>query len=91
MNKLLVIPSIIFFILGIIGLLIPVIPQIPFFAVSIILLAMASDRFKRFIISTNVYKNHLKKYVDKNEKLSRLMMVDNIFDGDQDIKDNEKN
>ena len=47
--------------------------------------------FKRFIISTNVYKNHLKKYVDKNEKLSRLMMVDNISDGDQDIKDNEKN
>ena len=45
MNRLLVIPSVLFFVLGVIGLLIPIIPQIPFFAVSIILLAGASNRF----------------------------------------------
>jgi uncharacterized membrane protein YbaN (DUF454 family) len=73
LNKLLVIPSVLFFILGIIGLIIPVIPQIPFFAVSVLLLAAASTRFKKFIVSTEIYKKHFQKYVDKNEKLSKFM------------------
>lgn len=73
MNKLLVIPSALFFILGIVGLMIPVVPQIPFFAISILLLAAASNRFKRFIVNSKLYNNHLKKYIDKNEKLSHFM------------------
>ena len=73
LNRLLIIPSVLFFILGIIGLIIPVIPQIPFFAVSILLLAAASNRFKKYIVSTEIYKKHLKKYVDRNEKLSKFM------------------
>ena len=73
MNKLLAIPSLLFFVLGIVGLLIPVIPQIPFFAISVLLLAAASDKFKKFIVSSELYKKHLKKYVDKNEKLSEFM------------------
>lgn len=73
MNRLLVIPAALFFVLGIVGLLIPIIPQIPFFAVSIFLLAAASHKFKMMIINTDLYKKHLKKYIDKNEKLSKFM------------------
>ena len=73
MNKLLAIPSALFFILGIVGLIIPIVPQIPFFAISIILLAAASTKFKRFIVSSELYKKHLKKYIDKSEKLSHFM------------------
>ena len=73
LNKLLIIPSIFFLILGLIGLLIPIVPQIPFFAVSIILFAAASERFKSFIISTKLYNKYLKKYIDKSERLSKFM------------------
>ena len=73
MNKLLVIPAVIFFILGIIGLLIPIVPQIPFFAVSIFLFAAASEKFKKYIISTKLYDNHLRLFVEKHEKLNNFM------------------
>lgn len=78
MNRFLVIPAALFFVLGIVGLLIPIIPQIPFFAVSIFLFAAASHKFKWMIVNTNLYKNHLKKYIDKNEKLSKFMNDDEI-------------
>lgn len=73
MNRLLIIPSVLFFLLGIVGLIIPIVPQIPFFVVSIFLFAAASKKFKRYIISTEVYNNYLKKYIDKNEKLREFM------------------
>ena len=77
MNRLLVIPSILFFALGIVGLLIPVVPQIPFFIISILFMASASDKFKRYIVSKKIYKDHIKKYVDRSELLSSLMEDDN--------------
>ena len=77
LNKLLIIPSILFFILGLIGLLIPIVPQIPFFAVSIILLAAASKKFKSMIVSSKIYNKYLKKYIDKNEILSNIMNDNN--------------
>jgi len=73
MNRLLVIPAAVFFVLGIIGLLIPIIPQIPFFVVSIILFAAASHKFKMMVVDSELYKKYLKKYIDKNEKLSDFM------------------
>lgn len=77
MNKLLVIPSIIFFVLGIIGLILPVIPQIPFFIISMLFLASASEKFRRYIITNKVYIKYIKKYIDKNEKLSAIIYADN--------------
>ena len=78
MNRLLVIPSALFFILGIVGLMIPIVPQIPFFAFSVILLAGASSRFKRFLVSSKLYNKHFKKFIDKSEKLSEFMDDDVI-------------
>ena len=69
----LIIASILCFILGIIGLLIPVIPQIPFFILGVLCLSAASTRFKRFLIGTSFYQKYLKKHVEKHEKISEFL------------------
>ena len=65
--------AIIFLVLGLVGLALPIIPQIPFLLLGVILLSIASTRFKTFLKETELYKNHLKKYVDKSERLSKIM------------------
>ena len=65
--------AIIFLVLGLVGLALPIIPQIPFLLAGVILLSIASTRFKTFLKETEVYKNHLKQYVDKSEILSKIM------------------
>ncbi len=65
--------AIIFLVLGLVGLALPIIPQIPFLLVGVILLSIASTRFKTFLKETELYKKHLKKYVDKSERLSKIM------------------
>ena len=61
--------AVVFFILGVIGLLIPVIPQIPFFVLSVLLMSAASDRFKKAFTETKLYKKHLEKHVAKHHRL----------------------
>ncbi len=63
----------VFFLLGVVGLLIPVIPQIPFFIMSVLCLSMASGRFKRWLVGTNLYQKHLKSHVEKHPKLSEFL------------------
>jgi uncharacterized membrane protein YbaN (DUF454 family) len=41
--------AVVFFLLGIVGWLIPVVTGIPFYAVALVLLGMASDRTRRWI------------------------------------------
>ncbi|MCR5099724.1 MAG: YbaN family protein [Butyrivibrio sp.] len=65
--------SIVFFIIGFIGLMLPVIPQIPFFVIGVVFLMAGSKRFERFMKNTNIYKNHLEKYVKKSHFLSKLL------------------
>ena len=69
----LTIVSILCFVLGFIGLLIPVIPQIPFFILGVVTLSAASTRFKRFFVGTEIYQKHLKEHVDKHEKLAAFL------------------
>ncbi len=69
----LIIASIICFILGFIGLLIPVIPQIPFFVLGVLCLSAASTRFKRFLVGTSLYQKHLKEHIDKHEKVAAFL------------------
>jgi uncharacterized membrane protein YbaN (DUF454 family) len=69
----LTIASILCFILGFVGLLIPVIPQIPFFLLGIVCLSAASTRFKRFFVGTSLYQKYLKEHVDKHEKIAEFL------------------
>ncbi len=69
----LIIASILCFILGIVGLLIPVIPQIPFFILAVLCLSAASTRFKSFLVGTSLYQKYLKKHVEKHERISEFL------------------
>ena len=69
----LIIASTICFILRIVGLLIPVIPQIPFFILGVLCLSAASTRFKRFVVGTSVYEKHLKEHIEKRKKLADFL------------------
>ena len=60
----------VFFRLGVIGLIFPIIPQIPFFVLSFMFLAGASRHFRKFIVSTKIFNKFLKGYVDKHPKIA---------------------
>ena len=62
----------VFYILGIIGLIIPIIPQIPFFIIGTIFLIIGFEGIKEGILESNFYKLHFKKYVDKNTVLKKI-------------------
>ena len=62
----------VFFILGAVGLLIPVIPQIPFFALAIVFACSGSDKIKEKIRTSSIYEKHLKKYIESNRFLSSI-------------------
>jgi hypothetical protein len=59
-----------FFRLAVVGLILPVIPQVPFFVISFMFLAGASRHFRRFIVSTKLFNKFLKGYVDKHPKIA---------------------
>lgn len=61
-----------FFILGVIGLIIPIIPQIPFFVISVVLAAIGSKRVRDRIVSTEFYKKHLREIVKQHKFLKNI-------------------
>jgi len=67
----------IFYLLGIIGLIIPIIPQIPFFIIGTIFLIIGFEEIKEKIIESDFYKQHLKDLVDKNNTLKKLFSKKN--------------
>lgn len=56
--------------LAVIGLIFPIIPQVPFFVLSFMFLAGASRHFRKFIVSTKIFIKFLKGYVDKHPKIA---------------------
>ena len=70
---LLSISAVVFFVLGVIGLLIPVIPQIPFFVVSVLLMSAASERFRKAFTQNSLYKKYLEKYVVDHPNLAAML------------------
>lgn len=64
----------VFYILGIIGLIIPIIPQIPFFIVGTIFLIIGFEGIKERIVKSDFYKQHFKKYVEKNNILKKIFL-----------------
>ena len=65
----------VFYILGFIGLLIPVIPQVPFFVVGTLMLALGSKKVKEKIKSTKFYNEHVEEYLEKY-KILRVIFED---------------
>lgn len=75
----------VFIILGIIGLIIPVVPQVPFFVVAALLIASVSERFRYFVIYSKFYRKHLKDHVMKHGRIKRILHRDNDKDNNQSL------
>ena len=73
MRVLYMILAVIFYVLGLIGLALPVIPQIPFLLAGTFFLAMSSEKCKRWILSHSLYHKHIRPYVERYPKISDLL------------------
>ena len=57
-------------ILGLIGLAIPVVPQVPFLLIGIFFLVRASNKIRSFLLDSKLFKEHVEPYVSKNKILN---------------------
>ncbi|MCI1930139.1 MAG: YbaN family protein [Clostridia bacterium] len=51
------------FIVGTVGLLIPIFPTVPFYLITIYCLSKSSERFKNWIEKQRFYKKYLEKFI----------------------------
>ena len=61
-----------FYLLGIIGLIIPIVPQIPFFIIGTIFIIIGFEKIKEKILESKLYEKYLKDFVDKNNILRKI-------------------
>lgn len=62
-----------FMLLGLIGLLLPVVPQVPFFIIGAICLMKSSLRIREWVKNHKFYKKHCQKYIEKSKFLKRIL------------------
>ncbi|WP_194190196.1 DUF454 family protein [Clostridium chrysemydis] len=60
-----IIIAILSFVIGVIGVVLPIIPAYIFFGITVFSLMRVSKKFSAWIKSTKIYNEHIKKYVDK--------------------------
>lgn len=73
MRKLLfMILGVFFMLLGFMGLMLPVVPQVPFLMAGAVLLSMGSEKIKQKIIHSDIYNKYLKEYVMKYKITRRI-------------------
>ena len=65
----------IFLVLGTIGLALPIIPQVPFLALGFIFLSLGSKKFRRFVESKALYREHVLPWISKHPILVKLHRV----------------
>ena len=62
----------IFLVLGTIGLALPIIPQVPFLALGFIFLSLGSKKFRRFVESKALYREHVLPWIARHPILVKL-------------------
>lgn len=68
-NYLCVAFGILFMILGVIGMILPILPTTPFFLLATVLFAKGSTRFHQWFLSSKLYKKHV-EHVVKNKTMT---------------------
>lgn len=61
-----------FYVIGIIGLLIPIIPQVPFFVIGTVFLVIGFKSVKTKITESKIYNKYVKETVEKNKVLKTI-------------------
>lgn len=69
------------FILGTVGIIIPILPTTPFYLLASFCFVRGSDRFDKWFKGTKLYKKHLENFVDNRsmtlrQKISILVFAD---------------
>ena len=64
--------SILFLILGVIGLVLPIIPQVPFFVSSLVCVILLSNKLYNKLINSKFYITKVVPYINKHEILLKL-------------------
>lgn len=72
-RSLLFVVGIFFILLGFVGLLLPVIPQVPFFIIGAICLMKSSNRIKEWVKGHELYHKHCQKIIDRSKILKRIL------------------
>ena len=62
-----------FILLGFVGLLLPVAPQVPFFIIGAICLMKSSNRIRDWVKQHALYKKHCQKFIEKSKLLKRIL------------------
>ena len=62
-----------FILLGFVGLLLPVVPQVPFFIIGAICLMKSSNRIRDWVKQHALYKMHCQKFIEKSKFLKRIL------------------
>lgn len=71
-------------VIGVVGIVVPILPTTPFFLLTTFLFAKSSNTFHHWFISTKLYQNHLKNFVENRQMKKRdfwslLVFVDLIM------------
>lgn len=63
-----------------VGILLPILPTVPFFLAALFFFANSSQRLHDWFISTNLYKNHLESFVQKKgmKASSKAMILKSV-------------
>lgn len=53
--------------LGSIGIVLPILPTVPFYMLTVFCFAKSSEKLHRWFLGTKLYKKHLESFVEKRE------------------------
>ena len=67
--------GIVFMVIGMIGVVLPVLPTTPFLLLTMFFFTKSSTRAKRWYESTSLYQNHLNDFVSKRAMTLRVKLV----------------
>lgn len=61
--------------LGTVGIVLPILPTVPFFMVTAFCFAKSSHRLHEWFVSSNMYKKHLQSFVEKRGMLMKTKLT----------------
>lgn len=61
--------------LGTVGILVPILPTVPFYMLTAFCFAKSSDRLHNWFVHTKLYKKHLESFVEKREMTRKTKLT----------------
>ncbi len=61
--------------LGTVGIVLPILPSVPFYMATAFCFAKSSERLHRWFVSSGVYKKHLQSFVEKRGMLLKTKLT----------------